>query len=158
MHRIDHEQAVTVYTQLLEAWNRRNADDFAALFTKDGNSVGFDGSPLDGPAEIASTLKGIFANHPTAAYVAKVREVRRLCPEVTLLRAVVGMVPPGQTDLNPSVNAIQSLVIVEEEGQLRISLLQNTPAAFHGRPQVAERLTDELKEVLRSGQPVMSAV
>jgi uncharacterized protein (TIGR02246 family) len=157
MHRIDHQQAVTLYMQLLDAWNRRNADDFAALFTKDGNSVGFDGSPLDGPEEIASTLKGIFANHPTAAYVAKVREVRRLGPEVTLLRAVAGMVPPGQTELNPAVNAIQSLVIVEQEGHLRISLLQNTPAAFHGRPQAAEQLTTELTEVLRGGQLVMSA-
>jgi len=30
-------EAIAVYTRLLEAWNRRDADAFAALFTPDGN-------------------------------------------------------------------------------------------------------------------------
>jgi uncharacterized protein (TIGR02246 family) len=156
MPHIDAGHVVALYTQLLEAWNSRNADQFAALFTPDGSSVGFDGSPMNGPTEIGATLKDIFANHPTAAYVAKVREVRRLGAEVSLLRSVVGMVPPGQTAVNPAVNAIQSVVAVEQGGQLKIALLHNTPAAFHGRPHLAERLTEELSEVLRSGRIVVS--
>jgi uncharacterized protein (TIGR02246 family) len=154
MDRIDFKEAVSVYMQLIEAWNRRSADEFAALFAEDGNSVGFDGSPLDGQAEIASELRRIFASHATAAYVAKVREVRRLSPEVTLLRAAVGMVPPGKTELNPAVNAIQSVVLVERGGRSKVSLLHNTPAAFHGRPQLAEQLTRELEAVLHSGRIV----
>jgi uncharacterized protein (TIGR02246 family) len=150
------ESARTLYLRLIEAWNRRSAYDFAALFTEDGNAIGFDGSPMDGRAEIASTLRGIFANHPTAAYVAKIRQVRRLGAGVILLRAVVGMVPPGKTELNPAVNAIQSVVMVEEREQLEIALLHNTPAAFHGRPQLVEQLTAELTEVLRSGQTVVA--
>ena len=58
--------ALAVYRQLLEAWNRRDADDFAAAFTEDGSCVGFDGSMMNGRAEIASTLRGIFDQHPTA--------------------------------------------------------------------------------------------
>jgi uncharacterized protein (TIGR02246 family) len=141
---------IALYTQLLEAWNKRDADEFAALFAQDGCSVGFDGSPMNGRAEIGATLKDIFANHPTAAYVAKVREVRHLGAEVSLLRSAVGMVPPGATELNPGVNAIQSVVLVEQGGQLKIALLHNTPAAFHGRPHLAEQLTAELTDVLRS--------
>ena len=156
MSRVDHAPALLLYTQLLEAWNRRSADDFAALFAPDGNTVGFDGSPLDGREEIASSLKAIFANHPTAAYVAKVREVRQLGPQATLLRAVVGMVPPGKTELNPAVNAVQSLVMIVQDGQWKVALLQNTPAAFHGRPQLAEQLNEELQNVLRTGQVVMN--
>jgi hypothetical protein len=45
-------------------------------------------------------------------------------------------------------------VLVEQSGQLKIALLHNTPAAFHGRPQLAEKLTEELTEVLRSGRIV----
>jgi hypothetical protein len=30
--------------------------------------------------------------------------------------------------------------------------LQNTPAAFHGRPDLAQQLTSELTDVLHSGQ------
>ena len=150
------EQAISLYRQLIGAWNRRSAADFAALFSEGGNTVGFDGSPLDGQAAIASILGEIFTSHPTAAYVAKIREVRRLSSDVTLLRAVVGMVPPGQTQLNPAVNALQSVVIVEADGQGRISLLHNTPAAFHGRPHLAKQLTEELNGVLRSGQVVQA--
>jgi uncharacterized protein (TIGR02246 family) len=154
MPPIDASQAVALYTQLLEAWNKRNADEFAALFAPDGSSVGFDGSPMNGRAEIGAALKDIFANHPTAAYVAKVREVRHLGAEMSLLRSAVGMVPPGKTELNPDVNAIQSVVFVEQGGLLKIALLHNTPAAFHGRPHLAEQLNAELTEVLHSGRVV----
>ena len=33
-----------LYRQLLDGWNKRSADGFAALFTNDGSVVGFDGS------------------------------------------------------------------------------------------------------------------
>jgi uncharacterized protein (TIGR02246 family) len=147
-------RALDVYQQLLEAWNNRSAHDFAALFTEDGNAVGFDGSPLDGRSGIARALSGIFANHPTAAYVATVREVRGIASGVTLIRAVVGMVPPGSSELNPAVNAIQSVIVVDRDGLAKIALLHNTPAAFHGRPEMAEALTKELTSVLRSGRTV----
>ena len=56
-----------LYQRLLDAWNRRDAGDFAGLFEADGNSVGFDGSTLDGQAEIDSSIRQIFADHQTAA-------------------------------------------------------------------------------------------
>ena len=152
MDQTREARAVTVYQQLLDAWNSRRAGDFAALFTDDGNAVGFDGSQLDGRDRIARELGGIFASHPTAAYVAKVREVRDIAPGVTLIRAVVGMVPPGASDLNPAVNAIQSVIVVNRDGAMKVALLHNTPAAFHGRPELADALTRELTDLLRSGR------
>jgi uncharacterized protein (TIGR02246 family) len=137
-----------LYQQLLDAWNRRNAGDYAALFDEDANVVGFDGSLMNGPAEIETTIGRIFADHPTAAYVGKVRDVRFLSTEIAILRAVVGMVPPGQSDLNPAVNAIQTLVTVKRDGRWRITLFQNTPAQFHGRPELSQALTDELRQLL----------
>jgi uncharacterized protein (TIGR02246 family) len=137
-----------LYQQLLGAWNKRNARDFAALFAEDGNVVGFDGSPVDGRAAIEAEIGRIFTDHQTAAYVGKIREVRILAPDVAILRAVSGMVPPGQSDLNPAVNTIQSLIAVKREGQWRIALYQNTPAQFHGRPDAAQQLTEELRQLL----------
>lgn len=139
---------ITLYRQLLDAWNRRNAGDYAALFDDEAHVIGFDGSLMYGPAEIETTIGQIFADHPTAAYVGKVRGVRFLSPEIAILRAVVGMVPPGQTDLNPAVNAIQSLVALQQHGRWRIALFQNTPAQFHGRPELSQALTDELRQLL----------
>lgn len=137
-----------LYLRLLDCWNQRTAEGYAELFWEDGNVVGFDGSQMNGRREIAAELGRIFADHETAAYVAKVREVRFLTGEVAVLRAVAGMVPPGQDDINPAVNAVQTLVAVRGDGQWRIAVFQNTPAAYHGRPELAEKLTEELRALL----------
>jgi uncharacterized protein (TIGR02246 family) len=133
---------------LLECWNARDSAGFAALFEPEGHSIGFDGSEMHGPGEIESTLEQIFADHETARYVAKIRDVRFLTADVAVLRAVVGMVPAGRTDLNPDVNAIQTLLAVRGDGDWRIALLQNTPAQYHGRPDAADALTAELSELV----------
>lgn len=150
----EKRQALDSYTSLLEAWNRRDADGFASHFTGTGSSVGFDGSQMNGREEIATTLRTIFTDHVTARYVASVREVRALGAGIVLVRAVVGMVPPGQSALKPEVNAVQSVVVVTEGGRPSIALLHNTPAAFHGRPEAVQELTGELTRVLRQGRTV----
>jgi len=137
-----------LYQQLLDGWNQRNAAAYAALFAEDASVVGFDGSQMNGRAEIMSQIGQIFADHPTSRYVGKIREVRLLTADAAILRAVVGMVPPGQSDLKPDVNAIQSLVAARQNGQWLIALFQNTPARFDGRPELAQQLTDELRELL----------
>ena len=145
------ERIVQSYVALLKAWNRRDADAFAAAFAANGSAVGFDGSTMNGRDEIASALREIFTDHPTASYVAKVREVRAVGPGVVLLRAVAGMIPPGKTAVNPATNAIQSVVFTIAGDEATIALLHNTPAAFHGRPHLADALTGELTEVMRRG-------
>jgi uncharacterized protein (TIGR02246 family) len=96
----DENAVRALYRQMLEGWNTCNAQAFAAPFAEDGEVIGFDGSQMSGSAEIAATLQQIFADHVTAPYVSKVRSVRLLSPDASVLRAIVGMVPPGQEDLN----------------------------------------------------------
>lgn len=143
----------SLYHRLISAWNGRDAGAYAELFTYDGSVVGFDGSPVDGREAIRDHLSGIFADHVTATYVTIVREVRLLSADVALLRGVVGMIPPGKTDLNPAANAVQTLVAVRqterEGGGWRVTMFHNTPAAFHGRPEASEALTQELRAVYR---------
>lgn len=137
-----------LYDQLLGYWNSRDAAGFASLFLPDGSTVGFDGSTMNGQAEIFTSLQQIFANHPTAAYIGIVREVRQLTDGAALLRAVAGMVPPGEAKLNPAVHTIQSLVAIRKQDTWHIALYQNTPAQFHGRPELVEQLTNELQQAL----------
>jgi hypothetical protein len=59
-------------------------------------------------------------------------------------------VPPGHADLNPAVNAIQTLIAVKQDSTWQITLYQNTPAAFHGRPDAVTALTDELRQQLKT--------
>ncbi len=148
------ENAVrALYFELLERWNARDAARFAALFAENGTVVGFDGSQHIGRSQIAADLARIFGEFPTASFVGKVKEVRFLAPPVAIVRAAAGMVPPDEKDINPAVNAIQSLVVRQSEDRWEIAHFHNTPAAFHGRPQLAEELTAELREVLRKSAP-----
>jgi uncharacterized protein (TIGR02246 family) len=144
----DADDIGALYQQLLDGWNERDAAAYAALFAEDASVIGFDGSQMNGRAEIAAQIGQIFADHPTSRYVGKIREVRLLTADAAILRAVVGMVPPGKSDLNPGVNAIQSLVAAHLNGKWLIALFQNTPARFDGRPELAQQLTDELRQLL----------
>lgn len=137
-----------LYRQLLDGWNQRKAAAFAASFAEDGESIGFDGTQNIERADISSVLQQVFADHPTPAYVSKVRSVRLLGTDVAVLCAVAGMAPPGQSDLAPALNAIQTLVAVRSDGTWRIVLFQNTPAQFHGRPEAVRQLTEELQQML----------
>jgi uncharacterized protein (TIGR02246 family) len=143
------EQAIRdLYRSLLDRWNARDAAGMASLLSDRANLIGFDGSEMSGRAEVAATLGNIFANHPTAGYISIVRDVRFVTPELAILRAVVGMVPPGKADINPDVNAVQSLVAARTNGSWRVELFHNTPAAYHGRPEESKALTTELRRAL----------
>lgn len=139
---------VALYHDLLTAWNEQNANVFAALFDETGLTIGFDGSVMEGPQETKTTLGAIFADHPTATYVAKVRDVWFLSPTSAVLRAITGLIPRGGSDINPATNAHQTLIANKIEDQWRIVLFQNTPAQFHGRPEVSQAFTEELRALL----------
>lgn len=137
-----------IYQTLLEAWNNRDATAMSNLFADDGESIGFDGSQSIGVDEIYSHLKPIFEDHPTARFVSKVKDVRYYGSDCAMLRAIAGMVPPGKSDLNPATNTHQTIIVVKRDGAWRIQLFQNTPAQFHGRPELVEQMTNELREQL----------
>ncbi len=58
------------------------------------------------------------------------------------------MVPPGGGRLMPDRHAVQTAVAHRDGDGWSIALFQNTPAQFHGRPELAEALTTELEELL----------
>lgn len=142
------EMVRDLYHRLLTAWNDQHARGMADLFAEDGELIGFDGSQAIGPEDIFSHLDPIFRDHPTARFVSIVKHVRFPGPETAVLRAIAGMVPRGKTDINPAANAHQTLVLAKRGESWRILLFQNTPAQFHGRPELVERMTAELKASL----------
>ncbi|MNV14212.1 hypothetical protein D3C71_1048870 [compost metagenome] len=139
----------SLYSELMEAWNKRDAQRMANLFAPEGEMIGFDGSIAVGPEDIYGHLKPVFDHHPTAPYITKIRTISPLSKDAALLRAIAGMVPPGQQELNPKVNAHHTLLAVHNQGEWKIRLFQNTPAQFHGRPELVEQMTQELSEVLQ---------
>ena len=146
--RFEETEVRALYRQIVSGWNRRSAGAIAELFAEDGDAIGCDGSEFKGRAEIAAVHRQIFDDHRTGAFVGKVRSVRFLNPEVAVLCAVAGIVMPGQSDLEPDRNAVQTLVAVKRDGQWRAAVFQNTSAQFHGRPEEARALTEELRKQL----------
>jgi uncharacterized protein (TIGR02246 family) len=145
---IPYEGEVTsLYHGLICSWNARDARAFAGAFALDGSMIGFDGTAIDGRAEIEEHLRAIFDHHRTPHYVTIVREVRRIGPRAALLRAAAGMRADGSDQLNPALHTIQSLVAVAAGGQWVAALFQSTPAALHGRPDAVAALTAELEQV-----------
>jgi len=143
---MDKNEIEKLHADLLTAWNNQNATKMASLFTDNGISIGFDGSQYSSKKEIETEIEKIFTHHQTADYVWKVKEVRILHSEVATLRAIVGMIPPGQKDINPATNAVQTIIAIKQNDVWKIDLFQNTPAQFHGRPQMVEEMTKELNE------------
>jgi uncharacterized protein (TIGR02246 family) len=137
-----------LYRRILAGWNADDAEAFAEPFAEDGQVVGFDGSEVAGRAHIAEQMAAIFADHATGSYVGIVREIRQLGATAALLRAVSGVVPAGQHDVNPALNAVQTLVARRDADGWRVVLYQNTPARLHGRPDLADALTEELRREL----------
>jgi uncharacterized protein (TIGR02246 family) len=147
----DVEKAVrATYRAILAGWNTQDANAFAAPFADDGEVIGFDGSRVVGRPQIEAEMAGIFADHETGRYVGIARSVSQLGPDVALLHAVSGVVPAGADAVNPDLNAIQSLVAQRQTDGWRVILYQNTPAAFHGRPELADTLTAELTTELHA--------
>jgi uncharacterized protein (TIGR02246 family) len=148
MEQTKLNKIVDLYDQLIKAWNDRNAVKMSGLFAKEGEMIGYDGSQVVGCTEIYKHLHPIFESHLTAPFVKKVKEVRILSSNVVMLRAIAGMVPPGKNDINPQVNTHHTLVATWKNETWQIELFQNTPAQFHGRPDLVESMTDELREQL----------
>lgn len=141
-----------LYRAILAGWNSDDAEAFATPFAEDGEVVGFDGSEVPGRGLIAEQMAAVFADHSTGTYVGIVRDVRRLGDDAAVLRAVSGVVPAGENDLKPELNAIQSLVAHRRDGIWQVILYQSTPAQFHGRPELAKALTAELRSELEANR------
>ena len=82
---------------------------------------------------------------PLVLYVGIVRQVRPLGRDAALLRAVSGVVPAGADDLDPALNAIQSLVRAARRRWLAglFSIRTRRPSST-GAPKLAEALTRDL--------------
>ncbi len=145
------DDIISLYQQWLDGWNGRDAAAMGSIFAENGNLIGFDGSQIIGQPELLDVLDNIFSHHSTAAYVALIREIRLLSPGVAWLKADVGMVPAGKEDINPALNAVQTMLALKDEEGWKISAFQNTPAAFHALPELGERMTAELRDVLKKG-------
>ncbi|MEU6235967.1 SgcJ/EcaC family oxidoreductase [Kitasatospora sp. NPDC047058] len=147
----DESAVRALYHRALDGWNLRDGAAFAGPFAEEGEVIGFDGTRYAGRSVIAAELGRVFTDHATPEYVARVRRVRALGPGVVQLDAVAGLVPDDAEDLDPALNALQTVIAVNAGAGWRIALMQNTPARYDLRPDLARALTAELRALIGRG-------
>lgn len=148
--RLEDEAAIrALLWQLIDGWNQGSGEAFAAPFADDADFVAFDGTYFKGRREIASFHTMLFDRILRGTrLVGKVRGVRFLTPEVALMHAVGSTVMQGESDLEPDRNSVQTLVALKRHGEWRLAAFQNSRAQFIGRPELAQELTEELRQEL----------
>jgi uncharacterized protein (TIGR02246 family) len=141
------------YGEFMAAWNRGSGADLAAVFAPDGDLVAFDGTHLNGRGEIAPVHQHLFDKWLAGTrLVGRVEGVRFLSPDVALMHAVGGTVPPGRAAPAPERDSIQTLVAVRGGDGWRLAAFQNTrlcPISRSAAAFLVWALSDWLWRVLR---------
>src|SRR5918994_4969308 len=157
-HSAEEAAVRALYQQLMAGWNQGSGDAFAAVFTEDGDLIGFDGTHFKGRQEIAPFHQRLFDKWLKGSrLVGEVKDVRFLSPDVALMHAVGSTVMRGKSEASPERDSIQTLVAVREEGgeEWRLAAFQNTRVRHMGPNPVAFvlwALTDLLWKVFRPNQ------
>jgi uncharacterized protein (TIGR02246 family) len=128
-NRVADEEAVRdlLYRELMEGWNRGSGEDFAAVFTEDGDLVAFDGTHFEGRAQIASFHQELFDKWMKGTrLVGRVKDVRFLSPNVALMHAVGSTIKRAKSVPSPERDSIQTLVATRQNGEWRFAAFQNT--------------------------------
>lgn len=147
-----------LYQQFMQAWNRGGGADLAAVFTADGDLVGFDGTHLKGRQEIGPFHQRLFDRWLRGSrLVGRITDLRFLGPDVAVVHAVGGTVLRGRQAPAPERDSIQTLVAARQaEGDWRLAAFQNTRLRLMGegaRPFLAWTLSDWLWRLLRLSKP-----
>jgi uncharacterized protein (TIGR02246 family) len=149
----DEAAVRALYQQLMDGWNQGSGDAFAAVFTEDGDLIGFDGTHFKGRQEIAPFHQRLFDKWLKGSrLVGEVKDVRFLSPDVALMHAVGGTVMRGKTDPVPERDSIQTLVATRQDGEWRLAAFQNTrlhPMDSSAGPFLIWTLSDLLWKVFR---------
>jgi uncharacterized protein (TIGR02246 family) len=81
-------------------------------------------------------------------FVDKIRRIRFLTSDIALVVAVGGTVMAGQSDIDPERNSIHMLVAIKQNAKWYFTAFQNSRAQYTGRPEQAQELTDEVRQLL----------
>jgi uncharacterized protein (TIGR02246 family) len=125
--------------QMVAAWNRGDADGFAAPFTDTADFIAFEGSHLEGRDEIAAFHRQIFATVVKGTRLeGGVRFVRLLTPDLAVMHSWARYANlPGEDESSGGRLSMQLYVVVRTDAGWRAEAVQN---ARQLTPQQQERL------------------
>lgn len=117
---------------LQDAWNHGDATGYASLFTEDASFVAWNGSHGYGRQAIEQAHRHLFGGPLAGSQMALIRDdeapesLRFLQPEVAIMVAVGAVTLATQRATDPDHDAVQTLVLVKNRNQWRITAFHNT--------------------------------
>lgn len=137
---------VVLYQAFQKAWNDRDVASIGSAYAPTAIQVDFSGTTIVGADSMRGHFSRIFRDPKCGTMIGTIREIRELAPDVVLLRAVAGYVPPRRTRIDPRRTEVQTVVFSRKGSGWRIELFQVTPAALHGHPEIEEQLSHEIQD------------
>ncbi|MEQ8155759.1 MAG: SgcJ/EcaC family oxidoreductase [Clostridiaceae bacterium] len=134
-----------LYNGMINCWNNSNADKFAGHFSTEGTIIDFDGTAANGKVEIEEYLNGVLMKHEPLFHTTIIRSIRFITDDVCILETAVGTFFHDKEDIDPSLNIVQTVIVKKKNNSWLIEQLQNTPAVFHGHPELSAKLTEEIR-------------
>jgi uncharacterized protein (TIGR02246 family) len=123
-----------LYEQLMDGWNKGNAEAFFAPFEESADFVAFDGTHFKGRHEIVSSHQPLFDKWLKGARLTgEVKAIRFLSPEIALMHAVGGTIMRNKSKPAPERDSAQTLVAVKRDGAWRLAAFHNTRVRPMGR-------------------------
>ncbi|MHB1423271.1 MAG: SgcJ/EcaC family oxidoreductase [Gemmataceae bacterium] len=113
--------------QLATAWERGDADAFAAAFTEDADYIAFDGTHWKGRREIAECHRPLFQGFFKGSRLAgEWQTIRMLTSDVALIHSKGAILLAGQKKPTRGRLSVQTLVAVKRIEGWRLAAFQNT--------------------------------
>ena len=134
MSASDEQAIITLYREMMDAWNRGSGADFASAMTPDVEFVGFDGTWFHGKEDVTVAHQALFDTHLKGTrLVGGVIKVRFLSPDVAIVYARGNTIMRGKSKADPARDSLQTLMVVRQEGAWRVTSFQNTRIRLMGR-------------------------
>jgi uncharacterized protein (TIGR02246 family) len=118
---------ITVPLRIRAAWDNKDADAFATMFTEKGSYILGDDT-LTSPDEIREFVKDLFAGPAEGTrYHEEALEIRVLGPDVAIAVMQGGVVMEGETKPAPQRTHRAVYLTVKRDGDWRLLSLQTNP-------------------------------
>jgi uncharacterized protein (TIGR02246 family) len=123
----DEEFVRGLYQQFTDAWDQGDGAALAAVFTDDGDLVGFDGTHLHGRSVIEKFQQNLFDKYLKGTRLTgAVTDVRFLDSSTALVHAIGGTIKKNKMKPTRARDSIQTLVATRASDGWRLAAFQNT--------------------------------
>lgn len=122
------KEALSVPLRLVAAWAKNDADGVASVFTDDGILILPGDVYKKGREEIRAFMAAAYAGpFKGSGVTGNPVDVRFAADDIALLRTHGGILPEGETEIDPELAVRSTWVVVKQDNEWKLAAYQNSP-------------------------------